>query len=83
MTKRSLAVGAPADSSRLGPAVPPSFWPIELDAAGRAGDPQLDGDTGRPLEPSVVRATDQPDRNDAGRPTQREPQLVDPAGQLE
>ena len=38
-------------------------------------------DTGGPFEASVVRATDQPDRNDAGRPAQREAQLIDPAGQ--
>ena len=69
ITKRSLAVAAPADSRRLGAGRPAQLLVIELDAdRPPPDDPQPDRDAGRPLEPGVVRPTDRPDRDDAGRP---------------
>ena len=66
-----------------GPGGPTQLLVIELDATGGSGDLELDRDSGRSLEPDVVRTTDQPDRDDAGRPAEGEPELVDPAVELE
>ena len=83
ISKRSAASAAPADSRRPAPAGHAQLLAIELDATGAAGQLQPDVHAGRPLEPGVVGAADKPDRDDARRLTQREPQLIDATGHLE
>ena len=83
ISKRSAASAAPADSRRPTPLVTPSFWRSNSTATGAARQLQPHVHAGRPLEPGVVGAADEADRDDARRLTQREPQLIDATGHLE
>ena len=83
ISKRSAASAAPADSRSPTPLVTPSFWRsnstprVPPDSFSRTWTPA------RSLEPGVVGAADKPDRDDARRLAECQPQLIDAAGQLE